>query len=72
MPRRSSPSDAQHIDNAHDLESLVEDKRASWRATGEKARRRQRRYKNLLTAQLLKQPSAELLITDDFNDDEAT
>ena len=69
MPRRSSPADAQHIDSAQDLEILVEDKRASWRANGDKARRRQRRYKNLLTAQLLKQPSVIMPVEDDFDDD---
>ena len=67
MSKRSSPADAQHINSAQDLEVLVEDKRASWRATGEKARRRQRRYKNLLTQQLLKQPTAILIVEDDLD-----
>jgi len=39
---------------AADLEDLVQDKREGWRASGAKARRRQRRYKALLTQQLLK------------------
>lgn len=32
----------------------MQDKREGWRASGAKARRRQRRYKALLTQQLLK------------------
>lgn len=67
MSKRTSPADAQHINSAQDLEVLVEDKRASWRATGKKARRRQRRYKNLLTQQLLKQPTATLIVEVDLD-----
>lgn len=54
MSKRTSPQDAERIEDAADLEELVQDKRAVWRATGAKARRRQRRYKNLLTQQLAK------------------
>jgi hypothetical protein len=54
MTKRTSPSDAGKISIAADLEELVQDKREGWRATGAKARRRQRRYKALLTQQLLK------------------
>lgn len=54
MPRRTYPKDAEQIEQAADLEDIVQDKRADWRATGERARRRQRRYKNLLTQQLMK------------------
>jgi hypothetical protein len=54
MPRRTYPTDAEQVDHADDLEDIVQDKRADWRATGAKARRRQRRYKNLLTHQLVK------------------
>ena len=54
MPKRTYPNDAARIDQAADLEDIVQDKRADWRATGAKARRRQRRYKNLLTHQLLR------------------
>ena len=54
MPKRTTPSDADHINDASDLEMLVQDKREIWRATGPNTRRRQRRYKNLLTQQLLK------------------
>lgn len=54
MPKRTYPKDAARIERAADLEDIVQDKRADWRATGAKARRRQRRYKNLLTHQLLR------------------
>lgn len=54
MPRRTYPADADRVHHANDLEDIVHDKRADWRATGAKARRRQRRYKNLLTQQLVK------------------
>jgi hypothetical protein len=52
MARRTSISDAGRIGVADDLQDVVQDKRADWRATGAKARRRQRRYKNLLTLHL--------------------
>ncbi len=54
MPRRTYPKDAMQIEQAADLEEIVKDKRAVWRATGAKARRRQRRYKALLVQQLVK------------------
>jgi hypothetical protein len=54
MPRRTSPQDADRITTADDLEDIVQDNRAHWRATDAKARRRQRRYKALLTQQLLR------------------
>lgn len=54
MPKRTSPTDAGKITVAADLEELVQDKREGWRASGAKARRRLRRYKALLTQQLLK------------------
>lgn len=54
MTRRTSPQDAARIDTADDLTDLVQDKREGWRATDAKARRRQRRYQNLLTHQLLR------------------
>lgn len=54
MARRTSISDADRIDTADDLEHVVLDKRAAWRANDARARRRQRRYKQLLTRQLLK------------------
>jgi hypothetical protein len=55
MPRRTSPADADQIVLADDLEVIVQDKREGWRANAAKARRRQRRYQNLLTQQLLRQ-----------------
>ncbi len=54
MPKRTYPKDAMQIEQAADLEEIVKDKRADWRATGAKARRRQRRYKTLLVQQLVK------------------
>jgi hypothetical protein len=54
MTKRTSPIDAGKISVAADLETLVQDKREGWRASGAKARRRQRRYKALLTQQLLR------------------
>ena len=54
MTKRTSPRDASDISSAADLEEIVRDKREAWRASGAKARRRQRRYKGLLTRELLK------------------
>lgn len=54
MPKRTYTKDAEQIEEAADLEDIVKDKRSGWRATGAKARRRQRRYKALLVQQLLK------------------
>lgn len=68
MTKRTSPSDARKISVAADLEDLVQDKREGWRASGAKARRRQRRYKALLTQQLLKSgqsAAAEAALDDD-------
>jgi hypothetical protein len=55
MPRRTSPSDADLIIDAADLDDVVVDKREIWRASNAKAGRRQRRYKQLLTRELVKQ-----------------
>lgn len=52
MPKRTSPRDADDLLDAKDLEHLVRDKREGWRATGAKARRRQRRYKKLLISNI--------------------
>ena len=52
MTRRTTPADARMIEEAEDLEHIVQDKRAGWRADDARARRRQRRYKKLLTRQL--------------------
>jgi hypothetical protein len=67
MTKRTSPTDAGKITFAADLEDIVQDKREGWRASGAKARRRQRRYKALLTQQLLKLGTAS---TDDIAPDE--
>ena len=50
--KRTYPDDIVQISEAVDLEAVVKDKRAAWRAGDARARRRQRRYKNLLTRQL--------------------
>ena len=54
MARRTREEDAELIETADDLEELVQDKRQNWRANSSKARRRQRRYKNRLTQELLR------------------
>lgn len=54
MTKRTYPSDVENISIAADLEDVVQDKRAGWRASGAQARRRQRRYKNMLTNQLIR------------------
>ena len=54
MGKRTDPSDAAHIVEADDLQTIVSDKREGWRANGATARRRQRRYSELLTRQLIR------------------
>ncbi|MCF6443629.1 hypothetical protein [Nereida sp. MMG025] len=54
MPRRTYEGDAKHVEHAEDLEEMVSDKRAGWRANAAKGRRRQRRYKKRLTKELLR------------------
>ena len=54
MARRTREADAELIETVDDLEELVQDKRQSWRANSIKARRRQRRYKNRLTNDLVR------------------
>jgi len=54
MSRRTYEKDADFVEVADDLENLVADKRISWRASATKARRRQRRYKNRITYEILK------------------
>lgn len=58
MTRRTSLSDAARILNACDLEEVVQDKRAGWRADPARARRRQRRYKKLLVDQMVRSSGA--------------
>jgi len=52
MTKRTSLNDAILIENGQDLERIVKDKRAQWRANNAKARRRQRRYKKKLISEL--------------------
>ena len=54
MSRRTYEKDADFVEVADDLETLVADKRIGWRASATKARRRQRRYKNRLIYEILK------------------
>jgi len=55
MVRRTYESDAVKIESVNDIDELVADKREAWRATSDKARRRQRRYKKRLTNRLVRQ-----------------
>ena len=55
MVRRTYETDAVKIESVNDIDELVADKREAWRATSEKARRRQRRYKKRLTNRLVRQ-----------------
>tara|TARA_Y100000746_G_scaffold22425_1_gene17267 strand:+ start:48 stop:242 length:195 start_codon:yes stop_codon:yes gene_type:complete len=54
MVRRTREADAELVETVDDLEELVQDKRQNWRANSVKARRRQRRYKNRLTQELMR------------------
>ena len=54
MSRRTYEQDAYFVEVADDLENIVTDKRLGWRSSPTKARRRQRRYKNRLTFEILK------------------
>jgi hypothetical protein len=58
MAKRTNPADADHIVEADDLQTIVKDKREGWRANCATARRRQRRYSELLTRQLLRNGSS--------------
>jgi len=49
VARRTRTDDAAEIEQANDLETLVRDKRAAWRANAAKGRRRNRRYQRRLT-----------------------
>lgn len=71
MPKRTSPSDADRIEVADDLQHVVQDKREEWRANGAKARRRQRRYTRLLTQQFVRMGPGDAPDDDDlFGDDD--
>lgn len=65
MPKRTSPSDAELVGVADDLQHVVLDKREGWRASGAKARRRQRHYTKLLTQELVKLGPGAALVDDD-------
>ena len=54
MTKRTYEKDAREVDLAADFEMLVKDKREGCRANNKKARQRQRRYKNRLTKEILK------------------
>ncbi len=54
MVRRTYENDAKKIESVDDIDELVADKREAWRATSDKARRRQRRYKKRLTNRLVR------------------
>jgi len=55
MVRRTCEADAVKIEDVDGLDDLVADKREAWRATSNKARRRQRRYTQRLTNRLVRQ-----------------
>ena len=54
MVKRTYEFDAVKIENVDDLDELVAYKREAWRASSDKARRRQRRYKKRLTNRLVR------------------
>ncbi|MGR3493116.1 MAG: hypothetical protein ACU0DW_13750 [Shimia sp.] len=66
MPKRTSPKDAARIETADDLDEVVTDKREGWRASPEKARRRQRRYTKRLTTELARLAQDGEEFDDDF------
>ena len=65
MPRRTYERDGQTIESVDDLDELVTDKRAGWRASAAKARRRQRRYKKRLTNELIHNEYGKPLTAED-------
>ena len=65
MPRRTYERDGQTIESVDDLDELVTDKRAGWRASAAKARRRQRRYKKRLSNEIIHNDYAEPLTAED-------
>ena len=54
MTRRTYESNPEKIEDVDDLDDLVQNKREGWRQNSDKARRRQRRYKNRLAREFLK------------------
>lgn len=65
MPRRTSPRDADRVEHVNDLDDVVQDKRAGWRASAAKARRRQRRYTKHVTDELARLAHKDM----DFDED---
>ena len=65
MTRRTYERDGQTIESVDDLDELVTDKRAGWRASAAKARRRQRRYKKRLTNEIIHNEYGEPLTAED-------
>jgi hypothetical protein len=59
MNKRTSPRDAKNISFAEDIDEVVKDKRAGWRANPAKARRRQRRYKKLIITEIFNDTKAD-------------
>ena len=53
MTRRTYEKSGRNIEKASDLDEAVKDKRAEWRASPSKERRRRRRYEKRLTKELL-------------------
>ena len=53
MPRRTYEKSGRKIEKASDLDEAVKDKRAEWRSSPSKERRRKRRYEKRLTKDLL-------------------
>ncbi len=60
MPRRTSPRDADRVEYADDLDEVVQDKRAGWRANAAKARRRQRRYTKHMTDEIARRARGDM------------
>ncbi len=54
MTKRTYERDGRKVELAEEFEEIVKDKREGWRANTTKARQRQRRYKNRLTREILK------------------
>ena len=53
MPKRTYEKSGRKIEKASDLAEAVKDKRAEWRASPSKERRRKSRYEKRLTKELL-------------------
>jgi len=60
MSKRTSPKDAVNVIFADDIDEVVVDKRSQWRANAAKARRRQRRYKRLLTQEIFQDAQQQI------------